>query len=74
MSKKTVTLDIQGMSCGGCVSAVDTALRRVSGVQSVSVDLAGHCATIESASDDPSAESLVAAVTDAGFDAAVRGA
>jgi copper chaperone CopZ len=72
MSETIIHLDIQGMSCGGCVSAVDTALRRVAGVNSVSVDLAGNSATVTGAPDGLSAESLVAAVTDAGFDAAVR--
>jgi copper chaperone CopZ len=43
---KTVTLLIEGMTCGSCVSHVEKALRKVEGVQSVSVDLAKKTAEL----------------------------
>lgn len=44
MTKK---IFINGMTCGNCVSHVETALKSLSGVKSVNVDLAGKFATIE---------------------------
>ncbi len=55
------------MTCNRCVSHVDTALRAVSGVSQVAVDLAGSQARI---THDPEASplaTLVAAVEDAGY-------
>ena len=39
----TIQLEVQGMSCGGCVKSVNAALKLLPGVSSVEVDLpAGH--------------------------------
>ena len=39
----TIHLEVQGMSCGGCVKSVTAALTRLPGVSTVDVDLpAGH--------------------------------
>ena len=39
----TIHLEVQGMSCGGCVKSVTAALMRLPGVSAVDVDLpAGH--------------------------------
>lgn len=39
----TIHLEVQGMSCGGCVKSVTTALTGLQGVSTVNVDLqAGH--------------------------------
>ena len=35
-----VTLNVQGMSCGHCVKAVETSVGALAGVQEVNVDLA----------------------------------
>jgi Cu+-exporting ATPase len=63
-----VRLSILGMSCAGCIAAVDTALSGVSGVTAVSVNFADHSATV-SGSADP--EQMKQALKAAGYDAAV---
>jgi P-type Cu+ transporter len=59
-------LPIEGMSCASCVAHVEKALRKVAGVEHVSVNLATELATI--ASDRSTAVgALVAAVEKAGY-------
>ena len=61
-------LSILGMSCAGCVGAVENALASVEGVTDVSVNFADHSALVKT-NVDP--ELLKKAVQDAGYDAAV---
>jgi Cu+-exporting ATPase len=61
-------LSILGMSCAGCVGAVEGALAAVSGVDSVSVNFADHSAQLKGNLD---AELLIKAIQEAGYDAAV---
>ena len=63
-----VRLSILGMSCAGCVSAVEGALANVTGVQAVNVNFADHSAMVKG-SVEP--ELLTQAVKEAGYDAAV---
>lgn len=63
-----VRLSILGMSCAGCVSAVEGALAAVDGVSSVSVNFADHSAQIKGCANP---EELTRAVKEAGYDAAV---
>ncbi|MEX0279761.1 MAG: copper-translocating P-type ATPase [Arenibacterium sp.] len=46
MSSPLITLSVDGMHCGGCVARVGDALRGVSGVEDVSVNLANESATL----------------------------
>ncbi|MDQ3037836.1 MAG: cation transporter [Myxococcota bacterium] len=62
---KTVELEIQGMSCGHCVKAVEGALRSIEGVQRADVTI-GH-ATIE-CDDQLSRDALATAIRDAGYE------
>lgn len=62
----TITLALDGLHCGGCVAAVEKALRQVENVQAVEVSLNPQIAKIEGSA---SAEQLIEAVTDIGFDA-----
>src|SRR3569832_2122743 len=62
-----VRLSIAGMSCAGCVSAVETALRGVPGVHEAAVNLAERTAEV-SGTAAPTA--LIEAVKQAGYDAA----
>jgi len=39
MTTQTITLSIEGMTCGGCVKSVTNALNQVAGVQAVDVSL-----------------------------------
>jgi len=61
-------LSILGMSCAGCVGAVEGALQSVEGVGSATVNFADHTALV-TGNIDP--ERLKKAVQDAGYDAAV---
>ena len=63
-----IRLPIEGMTCASCVSRVERALQRVPGVAKAEVNLATETATV-ALTDGASAESLVAAVRDAGYEA-----
>jgi len=65
-------ISIGGMTCAGCVATVENALKAVPGVSEASVNFAEHTASVSG--DVPSA-ALVAAVRQAGYEAAeLRGA
>jgi len=69
---KTLHLAIGGMSCAGCVKAVEDALAAVPGVSRAEVNFAEHMAVVEGAVDP---EALVRAVAAAGYEAQLlRGA
>ena len=64
----TIHLEVQGMSCGGCVKNVTTALTHVPGVSTVNVDLPAGRATVTG--DLPQGgDPLVLASTAAGYPA-----
>jgi Cu+-exporting ATPase len=60
-------LSVSGMSCAGCVASVENAIKNVDGVLVANVNFAEHTATVEG---DVSADVLVKAIQDAGYDAA----
>ncbi|MFI6227602.1 heavy-metal-associated domain-containing protein [Micromonospora echinospora] len=63
----TKTYQVQGMTCGHCVSAVSSELGAVDGVTDVQVDLASGQVTVTS--DAPlETETVRAAVDEAGFE------
>ncbi len=67
---QTIELNVQGMTCGGCVKHVTKALQSVPGVNQVSVDLASGRARVNS--DLPfGAESLIAALAQEDYAATV---
>jgi len=68
MSDQALRLSISGMSCAGCVSSVENALNNVAGVDIASVNFAEHTAYITGTA---TANKLIQAVRDAGYDAAV---
>lgn len=72
-SAEEVTLVIKGMSCGGCAANVSRILSARSGVAGVAVDLAGGKATVKYRAAETSPAALAAAVTAAGYKAAVSG-
>lgn len=61
-------LHVSGMTCGACVRHVDGALRKVTGVQDVQVDLADGRARVRHAAETDDG-ALVAAITKAGYGA-----
>ena len=65
--QKVINLSIGGMSCAGCVAMVEEALQKVVGVESASVNFAELTAEVHG---PVSADVLIKAVVDAGYDAA----
>lgn len=65
----TLELEVAGMTCGHCQSAVLKALKSVAGVQDAQVDLAGGYARVQG---DPDPQQLVYAVEQEGYTARVR--
>jgi Cu+-exporting ATPase len=62
-------LAVQGMTCASCVARVEKALKKLPGVTDASVNLALEQATVHGAGLD--ADAIVAAVAQAGYEAAV---
>ncbi|MBM3567587.1 MAG: cadmium-translocating P-type ATPase [Alphaproteobacteria bacterium] len=67
MSETALDIAIGGMTCAACVGRVETALRRVPGVQAARVNLASERAHVEGQALD--ARALIEAVEAAGYDA-----
>jgi copper chaperone len=66
----TIHLEVQGMSCGGCVKNVNAALKPLAGVSTVDVDLhAGHVTVGGDLAQG--ADPLVLALTAVGYPAKV---
>jgi len=71
VSTSTVRLNIDGMSCASCVGRIEKALQATPGVLAVSVNLATEIANIEIAKDAISSAELIAAVSNAGYQASL---
>ncbi len=69
MSGTTHTvLAVHGMSCSSCVRHVEGALKKLPGVTAVEVSLSEGRARVEHATTSPTAEQMIAALDDAGYD------
>ena len=68
---QTTRLSIVGMSCGACVRHVTTALDGLTGVVHVEVDLAKNEAVVDHLLDRVNETGLVAAISNAGYQASV---
>ncbi|MFC7166500.1 heavy-metal-associated domain-containing protein [Halospeciosus flavus] len=62
----SITITVEGMSCGGCEDTVESALSEVSGVESAEADREEGVATVEG---DADVDDLVQAVEHAGYEA-----
>ena len=65
------TLNVKGMTCGGCVSRVRNAVSKLEGVSSVDVSLEKGLAEVTFASDKLTTDDLVAAIEKTGFSASL---
>ena len=65
---ETITLNVQGMTCGGCVASVTRVLKAMPGVADVAVTLRPGAAQVTFDPARTSAPALRAAVEDAGYD------
>ncbi|TCP10167.1 heavy-metal-associated domain-containing protein [Uruburuella suis] len=68
---QTLTLHIDGMTCGGCVKSATNALLAVNGVIDAKVSLENKNAEIRFDSSKTDAAALLEAVEDAGYDASL---
>ena len=66
-----LTLNIDGMTCNGCVASVTKILQGVDGVASAEVSLADKRAEVAFDATKTSVEALIAAVEDGGYDASL---
>lgn len=66
---QTVTLNVSGMTCGGCALTVQKALETVPGVKSSAVDFETGTASVSVGASIPSSQSLISAVETAGYKA-----
>lgn len=66
---QTVTLKIDGMTCGGCVKSVTRVLTGIAGVQSADVSREQAQAVVTFDEQATNVDALIEAVEDAGYDA-----
>lgn len=71
MATQSVTVNIDGMTCENCVKSVHNVVSKIEGVQSLSVSLEHNNATVSFDDSLASAQDIVSAIDDAGFEAAV---
>ncbi len=62
------TIQIEGMTCGGCVNSVTNALKQVQGVNNINVSLADKQAVIDFDDSQTTIDTLKEAIEDAGYD------
>jgi Cu+-exporting ATPase len=72
MNIKKITLTVQGMTCASCANRVERALKKVSGVKEVNVNLASKKATVEFNTDELGVNDLIDAVSEAGYEVPVE--
>jgi copper chaperone CopZ len=63
---KKVKLSIEGMHCGSCAGNIERSIRKIEGINEVSVSSMTNKAIVE-AEDSVSEEALTSAVKDAGY-------
>ena len=69
MTPKTLTLQIDGMSCASCVARVETAISSLPGVKEAQVSFATHRARVTVEPSGPSLSEIMAASTAIGYPA-----
>ena len=67
MNQTTTTYSVPGVSCGHCEAAITEELGRLSGIQSVAVDLEAKLVCVRGEEIDDAA--VVAAIDQAGYEA-----
>ncbi|WP_394237562.1 copper chaperone CopZ [Niallia oryzisoli] len=63
-----VTLNVEGMSCGHCVKAVEGSVGALNGVSSVKVDLTNKKVDIEYNNDEVTLETIKETIDDQGYE------
>ena len=70
---KTVTLEVQGMTCAACPITVKKSLKKVPGVSDVKVDYKSGIAEVNYDPNKTSPDELAKAITKAGHPTTVKG-
>ena len=65
-----ITIQVEGMTCGGCVNSIQNALNGRDGVQDAVADLESGSVTVDFDPAVVQRPALEAAIEDAGFDVA----
>jgi copper chaperone len=65
---ETITMNVKGMTCGGCVASVTRVLKAVPGVSDVAVSLTPGTAKVTYDPARTAVPALRTAVEDAGYD------
>lgn len=65
---ETVVLNVQGMSCGHCVKAVEAALGELQGINEVKVDLENAQVTVAFDTAKVAIETIKEAIEEQGYD------
>ncbi|WP_016687505.1 heavy-metal-associated domain-containing protein [Neisseria sicca] len=68
---ETLILNIEGMTCGGCVKSVTRILENTQGVVNAEVSLENKNAVIEFDPAKTNPDALIEAIEDGGYDAAL---
>ncbi|EKU22165.1 hypothetical protein NGA_2124200, partial [Nannochloropsis gaditana CCMP526] len=68
----TAVFDVRGMTCGACVSTLETALARVPGVVTAKVALLSERAEVLFDSEVTDTKKLTAAIKAVGYEASLR--
>ena len=70
--KEKALLPINGMTCASCAATITKGLNKVHGVSKVNVNVASETASVEYDPDKVDHETLMSAVSDAGYEVAVE--
>lgn len=68
---ESITLNVEGMTCGGCVKSVTRILENTDGVAKAEVSLGNKSAVIEFDATKTNVDALIEAIEDGGFDASL---
>lgn len=66
---ETITIQVEGMSCGGCVKSVTNVLAALPGVAKAEVSLEDKQARVEFEAGRVTPDDMKRAIADAGFEA-----
>lgn len=65
---KTITLNVEGMSCGHCKASVESGLNNLNGVSTASVNLEAKTVTVSFDDNNIAEDALKDTIDDLGFD------
>lgn len=71
MAEQIRVLNIDGMTCGGCVASIYSATADIDGLLTMSIELTDNQAAISYDDSKTNAETIAAAIEDAGFDVTI---